>query len=231
MLEAIQNWVVQTGLMVSLLIVIILMIRRPFARMFGANAAYALWSLPVIRVFLPGFSIPEGWLPSRFRPEPVPLPSQQGFEVLPEIAISPSNPPALAFTPETAAQGTLALGSILITIWICIAAFWLIYQLYQQVRFKTRLVGESSVPNQILNNEITDAVDSVGLRKSPEVRVSTLGLGPLVTGVVNPLVILPQDFEQRFDKQQRHFALVHEFAHIKRCDLVHSRFTVLAGFP
>ena len=53
-LDAFQSWVVQTGLVVSLLIVLILLIRRPFARMFGANAAYALWSLPLIRLLLPG---------------------------------------------------------------------------------------------------------------------------------------------------------------------------------
>ena len=65
--EALQNWAVQTGLVISVLILIILLIRRPFARMFGANAAYALWSLPLIRLFLPALSVPQNWVPAFFR--------------------------------------------------------------------------------------------------------------------------------------------------------------------
>jgi len=64
-LEAFQSWVLQTGLVVSLLIVIILMIRRPFSRLFGANAAYALWCLPFIRLVMPGLAVPQNWLPDQ----------------------------------------------------------------------------------------------------------------------------------------------------------------------
>ncbi len=66
-IEAFQNWVIQTGLVVSLLIIIILLIRRPFAWAFGANAAYALWSLPLIRLCLPGVSVPSNWVPKFLR--------------------------------------------------------------------------------------------------------------------------------------------------------------------
>jgi len=44
---------------VSLLIVLVLIIRRPFARMFGARAAYALWMLPFIRLVMPEVTIPR----------------------------------------------------------------------------------------------------------------------------------------------------------------------------
>ena len=57
------------------------------------------------------------------------------------------------------------------------------------------------------------------MRRDPYVRVSSQNIGPLVTGVINPLVILPRDFEQNFDGPQRNFALIHELSHIKRKDL------------
>jgi beta-lactamase regulating signal transducer with metallopeptidase domain len=56
--DALAVWGLQTGLMVSLLIGLVLIIRRPFARYFGANAAYALWLLPLGRLFMPSFTLP-----------------------------------------------------------------------------------------------------------------------------------------------------------------------------
>ena len=215
-LDAFQSWVDQTGLVVSLLIVLILLIRRPFARMFGANAAYALWSLPLIRLFLPGLSIPQGWLPNRLRPAAESVPS---IEFLPEFTTAPIEVTRLLDTPEIATGPTVPWVLIIIAIWLGVAALWLAYQLYQQAGFKAHLRAQSEEPSHDLLSEISHAAERVGLRKSPRVRVSSEGLGPLVTGVVRPLVILPHNFETIFDLQQRHFALVHEFAHIKRCDL------------
>ena len=39
-----------------------------------------------------------------------------------------------------------------------------------------------------------------------------------MTGVLNPVIILPQRFETEFETEQRSFALTHELAHLKRKD-------------
>ena len=218
-LEAFQNWVIQTGIVVSLLIVVILVIRRPFARAFGANAAYALWSLPLIRLCLPGLSIPENWVPEFLRQTPKPPVAAESFqfptESLPSLAAE-TNVPGVT---EFAASEPIQWGVILIGVWLSVAALWLGYQLFQQVRFKSHLLAQSSEPNAKLSGEIKRAAEKVGLRKMPAVRIVPDGAGPLVTGVFNPLVIVPNNFSETFEIQQRHFALVHEFAHIKRRDL------------
>lgn len=218
-LEVFQGWVIQTGLVISLLIAIILLIRRPFARAFGANAAYALWSLPLIRLCLPGLSVPQDWVPSFLRQvpkDPVPMPA---FEI-PE-----SGSPAFTGGPKSVAPTEMTTfdvvqwGVILVAVWLCVAILWLGYQLMQQSRFKSNLITTGSKPSLNLQKEIQRAADKVGLRKVPLVLMASDAAGPLVTGVRNPLVILPNKFYQTFDAQQRQFALVHEFAHIKRRDL------------
>jgi len=107
----------------------------------------------------------------------------------------------------------------LIGVWLSVAVLWLGYQLFQQARFKSKLEAQSSLPSRDLSDEFKRAAKSVGLHKIPSVRVSSTGMGPLVTGVLNPLVIVPSNFNKTFDTEQRQFALVHEFAHIKRRDL------------
>ena len=47
----------ETSLAVAALIALVLIIRRPFTRLFGARAAYALWLAPLTRLFLPELNI------------------------------------------------------------------------------------------------------------------------------------------------------------------------------
>ena len=218
-LAAFQNWVLQTGLAVSLLILVILVIRRPFARAFGANAAYALWSLPLIRLCLPGLSVPRNWVPEFMRKTPETTIGGPPFE--PTIGALPSiTGEADVFSPtQIAGPDTIQWGVILIGVWLGVAVLWLGYQLLQQRKFKAHLNAQSSGPVAKLFTEIERASETVGLRKAPEVRVALNGTGPLVTGVINPLVVVPNNFAETFNAEQRHFALVHEFAHIKRRDL------------
>ena len=46
-------WAVSTAIAVSILILLVLVVRRPVAQMFGARAAYALWLAPALRAALP----------------------------------------------------------------------------------------------------------------------------------------------------------------------------------
>ncbi len=48
-----MSWLVSNALIASLLIVVVLVIRRPVAQLFGAGAAYALWLAPAVRLILP----------------------------------------------------------------------------------------------------------------------------------------------------------------------------------
>ena len=43
--------------------------------------------------------------------------------------------------------------------------------------------------------------------------------GPVATGLIHPLILVPQDFDDRFTPEQRHFALWHERLHHRRGDL------------
>ena len=52
------DWVVETLVATSLLMVAVLLLRAPVARLFGARAAFALWLAPAVRLLLP--PLPEG---------------------------------------------------------------------------------------------------------------------------------------------------------------------------
>ncbi|MGB3454728.1 MAG: hypothetical protein WBA35_00075, partial [Litorimonas sp.] len=53
--------VVMTALSVSALLALVLLSRRAVARRFGPRAAYALWAMPVLRLFAPTLVLPAAW--------------------------------------------------------------------------------------------------------------------------------------------------------------------------
>jgi beta-lactamase regulating signal transducer with metallopeptidase domain len=44
--------------------------------------------------------------------------------------------------------------------------------------------------------------------------------GPMAFGIIDPVIALPEDFDQRFDERQRRLTLDHELAHHRSGDLV-----------
>ena len=53
------GWALETFIAVNLLIVLVLLARRPVASLFGAGWAYALWALPLLRLIMPPLPIAE----------------------------------------------------------------------------------------------------------------------------------------------------------------------------
>ena len=54
-----MNLIAQNLLWTSALMLLVLVLRRPFARAFGAGPAYALWLLPLLRLLMPPFAAAE----------------------------------------------------------------------------------------------------------------------------------------------------------------------------
>ena len=59
-----MTWLADTLIVTGLLILAVLLLRRPVARLFGAQTAYALWLLPLLRLILPPLSLPANWAPA-----------------------------------------------------------------------------------------------------------------------------------------------------------------------
>ena len=58
-------WLIETTIAVTLLMVMVLLLRGPIARSFGAGWAYALWAVPALRLVLPPLPqlAPDFWFP------------------------------------------------------------------------------------------------------------------------------------------------------------------------
>ena len=225
-----------TGIAVAALIILVLLIRKPFGMRFGARAAYALWALPVIRLVLPpmpaNLSL-AGWLGlARQADTPnitmVNVTARHDVfvhEQLTEgqnIGALPTAPTVSLVEPSSAdlfeaTGGQFAL--VLVGIWALGAVAWLSLSIYRSLEFRNLIDTDSEPASEPLLADVRGIARQIGLQRVPEVRMSFLCAGPLVTGLLRPVVLLPKWFELDYSKPEQRDALVHELTHLKRKDL------------
>ena len=78
-------------------------------------------------------------------------------------------------------------------------------------------IGRAAAAGGAIDGLASEVAARLGLRRAPVVRLSRETASPLVTGVLRPVILLPDGFPSRPLEQQR-MALCHEMAHIRRGD-------------
>ncbi|MEP1231471.1 MAG: M56 family metallopeptidase [Litorimonas sp.] len=214
----ILTWGLRMGVLTSVLIGLVLLIRRPFVKYFGAQATFLLWSLPALRLIMPDIRLPvkhdiapfqevsfeqmEMFMRGRFDVDPVPA----------------SN--ALPIIPPIEATSSMDIAGWIVFIWIGVGALWMSYHMTRHYKFAHLLKDVSSMPAVSMNTMITQAQSKMGLARAPQVLVAPKNIGPFVTGVIKPLIIVPNNFVTNYSKEAQLFALCHEMSHIKRRDFI-----------
>ncbi|MEQ6332041.1 M56 family metallopeptidase [Sphingobium sp. MK2] len=190
-------WIVETLIATSLLMALVMLLRRPVARWLGAGAAYSLWLLPLLRMMLPV-------LPQEMA-APSPL----------HIAVDQSGLPGLlALSSE--AQAASASGfpwlEAGIALWFAGLLGFIVVQAVGYIRFRRHMMDGAVVLGQ---------EGRIRTIASPQAS------GPLAFGVTRPMIVLPIDFAQRYDDLEQEMAIAHERAHHERGDLLANMIALL----
>ena len=209
------DWLYYTLVWTAVLIGFVLLVRRPVARWFGPQFAYALWALPMMRLLMPAITLPA-WM----APAPDAAPATNEFL----LTQSPDTPVATQEGAFGSISGTGAAAADLTTpvtpssllealplvelgcaVWLIGAAIflWRRFDSYFQLR-----------------DELMERAREIG--RSGRVRlVETPGTdAPLAFGVLDPVIALPEGFMAQPDKTARDLALAHELAHHHGRDLL-----------
>ncbi len=118
------DWLLDTLIWTAALIALVLVIRRPVARWFGAQAAYALWAMPLLRLALPPLTLPAWMAPV----EPV-----APVAVAPETIFIVVEP---AMAAEAAPMFPSALVEVALAAWLAgVVTFLLLrFRAYREMR-------------------------------------------------------------------------------------------------
>jgi beta-lactamase regulating signal transducer with metallopeptidase domain len=198
------EWLVEALIGASLLMLLVLAVRRSVARLWGAHLAYALWALPALRMVMP--AIP-GWqslyVPvAQAKPEgdmalALMTPADAALYTQPLPPVTVQAGPELGLVPDWPA--------LLIGLWAVGALAFLAVQWSRHARFIGTAVREGELLTRL------GGVDVI---------VSAHVPGPMAAGIIKRRVLLPADFLKRYSPAERRLALLHEGAHHDRFDLL-----------
>ncbi|MCX7552903.1 hypothetical protein OS175_03340 [Marinicella sp. S1101] len=189
------DWLYESTLDISILIVIILLIRNPVRRLLGAHVSYWLWSLPLLRIiFSNKFERPE--VITKYLNVP------ETDDLIPTYT-SPIQPSDIQI-------------DMLAVIWLTGMCMWGLFKLIQNIKFKSLLheyADNISVKDLLTTDLLKNLSNDIQFKHCAAIE------GPLITGLVKPTIYLPKDFFHIYDEQQRLHILQHELTHAKRKDL------------
>lgn len=188
LLEAWADTLVTT----AILVLLILIVRKPFARHFGPRLTYALWAVPALRLALP------------------PLPFADPVVVMPETAAEavimvPAGLPAAAAAPAAGPLWSLAeMVPFFFALWVTGMIAVLVTAMVSHQRFRRAVLDEAVElePIGTIRLVMSDAVD-----------------GPVAFGLWRRYVAVPHDFFARYVAEERALAIDHELSHHRHGDL------------
>ena len=195
------DWLLGTLLATSGLLALVLLIREPVRKAFGARVAYGLWLIPAARLLMPtvthtverpvGAAVTPQMFSSQTMAEPLLL---SNVTPLPE---------------QSLIEQAGGWPTILMVLWLGVAAGL----------FVARIIAFREERAKILDcaTEL-GRIGKIRLVQSREVS------GPLAFGIFDRVIAVPADFETVYAEHERRLALEHELAHHRSGDLIANLF-------
>lgn len=225
--DVLLHWLLRTSLEASVLILAVLGLRLMLGTRLNPAWRIGLWMLVGAKLMLPAF-IPAGfglgvWFQ---RDEAAHVSNTPAAQVvvptdLVRAADSGSSPILSESTDRVSASaGSFSRYTLALCVWLVGAVFVLAAALYRQWHFNGALRLRPAATDPLLRALVASLGQKAGIRKPVRVLLMPAGTTPAVVGMIRPSVLLPEDWETRFDERSLRHVLLHELLHVKQHDLL-----------
>ena len=187
-----NQWIWDTMVSMTLLLLLVLAIRKPVGHFFGARIAYLLWILPVARLFMPTLTLEA---PAEVEPVATFVTTAVGSDLAAAVPAQSSTFGALA---------SLDWMMIALILWLGGAGLLFISKLAAYLQFREDIVADGRLISRHGNIKILETA-----------AVS----GPLAFGLFDKYIAVPTNFFRDYAPRERKLALEHEIAHHESGDL------------
>ena len=187
-----NQWIWDTMVSMTLLLLLVLAIRKPVGHFFGARIAYLLWILPVARLFMPTLTLEA---PAEVEPVATFVTTAMGSDL---AAAGPAQ------SSTFGALASLDWMMIALIVWLGGAGLLFISKLAAYLQFREDIVADGRLISRHGNIKILETA-----------AVS----GPLAFGLFDKYIAVPTNFFRDYAPRERKLALEHEIAHHESGDL------------
>jgi bla regulator protein BlaR1 len=187
-----NQWIWDTMFSMTLLMVLVLMVRKPVSHFFGARIAYLLWILPLARLFMPTLTLEA---PAVAEPVATFAPLALGSEMVATVPVQ-----STAFSALASLDWTM----IAIIVWLGGAGLLFISKLASYLQFREDIVSDGRL---------------IGRHENIRILETAAISGPLAFGLFEKYIAVPTNFFRDYAPRERELALEHEIAHHESGDL------------
>jgi len=218
-LESAFAWMVEASWQASVLAALVLLLQWALRGRLNPRWHHALWLLVVARLILP--IQPESAL-SLFQFAPAPPPAIEQTMTEPIFSTAPMMAEGtVASTPTPPhLQYPFSAFTIVALVWLAVALGLLLLTWFVNLRYARHVLTAPAITEPRLLQLAEAARQEIGLHRGLRMIESTQVQSPAIMGLLRPTLILPKDVRGRFDDEELRFIFLHEFAHLKRGDLV-----------
>lgn len=217
--DALLHWLLRTSFEVSVLILVVIGLRLMLGARLSPAWRIGLWMLVGMKLMLPAF-IPAGFgLGSWIRQETADV----------RAVIQASSPPEqtsfLSFSTVSLPDATVehswsfSLQILLANVWLIGSAAVLLSAFFRQRRFDRYLLTRRTANDPHLRSTLRSLCNRARV-SMPMVRLMPAGTTPALVGIRQPQILLPEDWQARFDQRSLRHVLLHELLHVKQSDLL-----------
>jgi len=221
--DALLHWLMRTSLEASLLILAVLGLRLMLGTRLSPAWRIGLWMLVGVKLMLPAF-IPAGFgLGAWFQQDEGARVSEASAAAVEFVRTAGAgNPPVVSndIGGVSESAGTLTGYDLAAYLWLTGALFVFAAALYRQRCFNLSLRERPLGAAPLLRALVASLSHKAGIHKPVRIILMPTGTTPAVVGMMQPSVLLPEDWETRFDEHSLRHVLLHELLHVKQHDLI-----------
>jgi beta-lactamase regulating signal transducer with metallopeptidase domain len=216
-LESLFAWLLEASWQASVLVALVLLLQMAMRQRLNPRWHHALWLLVIARLLLP--VLPESAL-SLFQFAP-PSP-QLVTETMTEPIFEAPSAPMIAAPPFVAhvVAHHFSAFTALALVWLLGALGLLILTSRVNRRFARHMAAAPQVSDLHLLKLAEAAQRELGLHRRLRMIESSQVQSPAIMGLFHATLILPSEIRSRFSDDELRFIFLHEFAHLKRGDIV-----------
>lgn len=238
--DSLLHWLLRTSIEASILILAVLGLRMMLGTRLSPAWRIGLWMLVGAKLMLPAF-IPAGfglgawmkqenaatWSASMANAySPDSLDASQTTSMTSPIAANEmaSGEPTHVRSDNSAAaaipHSTFRTPHFLLLAWLSGALAVLLLALVKQARFNAFLHRRPLASGPLLRALVASLSHKADINKSVSIVLMPAGTTPAMVGIRQPKLLLPEDWETRFDEQSLKHVVLHELLHVRQRDLL-----------
>jgi beta-lactamase regulating signal transducer with metallopeptidase domain len=215
-LSTFVHWLGTASWQASVIIILVLLIHMFAGRWLTPRWRLALWSVVFIRLLMP---VPPASEWSIFNlTQRAPMIAEVFSE--PAAVITPSDTVMPAPVAMRVMEPPWSLWNYAALAWLCGAIGVGLFMLIVALRLSRRLAVLPDVDDARLQPLLAEARTTMHLRRAPRIVIDPRAPAPALFGLLRPTLVLPPGLIARLDDQQLRHVLLHEFAHLRRRDLL-----------